>query len=187
MSSIAYIKTGFEHLPVVHESPLVSGLSKLYNNFMLVAQDEENAIATRQSKKELADAGFSYFQLERRESRHIGRYLQKEEHIHAAIRGHIRGVGGALVVATESRIIYLHEIPLYSHLEEFTYDLVSGISLHNISHMLSSVTISTRCSTYELEYVNTLSAEKFIGYVESRLYLRDGSLMPEKERGVYMQ
>jgi len=187
MSSIAYIKTGFERLPVSHESPLIAGLSRLRDSFVLAAQDEENAAVEGQTKKELTDAGFSYFQLERRESRHIGRYLQKGEHIHGAIRGHVKGVGGALVVATESRIIYLHEIPLFSHLEEFTYDLVSGVSIHNISRMLSSVSISTKFKTYELDYVNTLSAEKFIGYVESRLYLRDGTFMPEKEREVYMK
>lgn len=190
-SSIAYIETGLEHLPKSkrHDSPLIRMLVKLRDFFwtMSIGDEVDTATSMDRTKKELSDAGLSYFQLERRESRHIASYLNADEHIHGAIRGHVKDVGSALMVATDSRVLYLHEVPFFSNFEEFTYDIASGISLNNMSHILSSVRIFTKFKTYELDYVNTRSAELFVKYIETRLYVREKALLHEGERRLLMQ
>lgn len=188
MSNIAYIETGTKHATKRHDSPIIVGWNKFKEFWtMNMRAEPEPSSLINQARKELTQAEFSFFQLERRESRHIGNYLHENEHIRAAIRGHIKDTGGALVVATESRVMYLHEIPLFSNFEEFTYDIVSGISLNNVSHLLSSVSLYTKFKTYELDYVNTRSAEQFVKYVESRLYTREDSFLRERERWAHMQ
>ena len=190
MTSVMYIETGLKHSTEKHQIPIAAMASKLRNFFLLAAEygsENENAVAKR-ARKELADAGFTYFQLDRRESHHIAHYLQEDEHIKAAIHGHVKDVGGVLMAATESRIMYLHDIPLFSNFEEFPYDIVSGVSINNVSHILSSITIFTKFKTYELDYVNLKSAEKFVSYVESRIYSQaNTSRMHERERGLSMK
>ncbi len=187
MSSIAYIETGLRYRLKRHDSPLLANISKLKDFLTLSMHPEPEPTATmNQARKELGDVGFSYFQLERRESRHIANYLHHDEHIRAAIRGLVKDVGGALVVATDSRVLYLHETPLFSSFEVFAYDIVSGISLNNVSRLLSSVSLFTKFKVYQLDYVNTRSAEQFLKYVESRLYTRDEALLHERERRMLM-
>lgn len=190
MTSVMYIETGLKHSTEKHQIPIVAVASKLRNFFLLAAEygkENESAVAKR-TRKELANAGFSYFQLDRRESHHIANYLQENEHIKAAIHGHVKDVGGVLMVATESRIMYLHDIPLFSNFEEFPYDIVSGVSINNVSHILSSVRLFTKFKTYELDYVNIKSAEKFVRYVESRIYSQNNiSLIHKRERGLSMK
>lgn len=121
------------------------------------------------ARQDLRDAGFSNFQLERRDLRQIAEYLTPGEHILAGIRGHVSGIGGVLLVATDHRILYLHSIPMYSNFEEFLYDVVSGVSVNRAGY-LSSVTLFTKFKTYQVDYVSAIQAERFVDFVESKIY-----------------
>lgn len=190
MTSVMYIETGLRHSTEKHQIPIAAVASKLRNFFLLAAEygsEDENAVAKR-ARKELTDAGFTYFQLDRRESHDISHYLQQDEHIKGAIHGHTTNAGGVLILATESRIMYLHEIPSFSNFEEFPYESVSGISINNLSHVLANVTILTKFKTYEFNYVNRKAADKFVNYVESRMVSRTNiSHANERGKGWSMQ
>lgn len=73
------------------------------------------------------------------------------------------------MVATDSRLLYLHDIPLFSHFEEFAYDVVLGVSI-NRSAYLSSATVFTKYKTYQIDYINPRQAERFLTFVESQIY-----------------
>lgn len=170
MSTARFIQTG--NRPSLRKlgSPLIDTLRMLNDLIFLSAEsstNEDKKVET--TKNELRLIGFSDFQLDRRESTHIAAYLNPDEHIKAGIRGHIYGVGGVLIVATDSRILYLHDIPLFSNFEEFSYDFVTGISI-NRSGYLSSITLFTKLKTYQVDYINPQQAERFLSYVESQIY-----------------
>lgn len=120
-------------------------------------------------RQDLRQAGFSNLQLNRRDLRQIANYLTPGEHILAGIRGHVSGIGGVLLVATDHRILSLHSIPLYSNFEEFLYDVVSGVSVNRAGY-LSSVTLFTKFKTYQIDYITGRQAERFVNFVESKIY-----------------
>lgn len=167
--SADYIPTGKDvPAPPRIGSPLINGARKLHD--CLFESDKRTLDRrTKSAQKELSSIGFSRFQLDRRETRHIAAFLGADEHIRAGIRGHIYGLGGVLMVATDSRILYLHDIPLFSNFEEFSYDVVSGVSINRAGY-LSSVTVFTKFKTYQIDYVNSRQAEQFLHFVESQIY-----------------
>jgi hypothetical protein len=145
-------------------------LHKLSDRIFLSDQaSTEHDSRTTVAVNELRSAGFSRFQLDRHESKHIAEFLNPGEHIYAGIRGHIYGIGGALLVATNKRLLYLHDIPLYSNFEEFSYDVVSGVTINRAAY-LSSITAFTKFKTYQVDYINPRQAERFLSYVESQIY-----------------
>lgn len=168
MSAVNYIPTGSNPAPHKAGSSFFEGLRRL-NNYLFEPSLTPADRKTKLAQKELRSVGFSRFQLDRRESRHIAAYVNPGEHIRAGIRGHIFDLGGVLMVATDSRILYLHDIPLFSNFEEFAYDMVSGISVHRAGY-LSSVTVFTKLKTYQIDYINPRQAERFLEFVESQIY-----------------
>jgi PH (Pleckstrin Homology) domain-containing protein len=122
---------------------------------------------------ELQDAGLTNFDLHRRESRHIVGYLHGYEHIKAAVRGKLADDGWSLLVATNLRIIYLHQIPLFSHMDEISYDLVSGVTCNQVGNWYGSLTLHTRTKDYELNFVSIVAANKFANFVERMAIDRD--------------
>lgn len=115
---------------------------------------------------ELEDTGLTNFDLHRRESKHIIRYLHPYEHVKAAVRGKLPDGGWALIVATNLRVIFLHDIPLFSNMEEISYDLVSGVTCNQIGNFYASITLSTRSHDYELSFVSLSAARKFVDFLE---------------------
>lgn len=170
MNGSNYIPLASRHVPLQHRSWLANMVHRL-NDTLFLSQESEDAANThaRQTQKELRAIGFSRFQIDRRESRHIAKYIDKDEHIRAGIRGHVFGVGGVLMVATNKRILFLHDIPLFTNLEEFAYEVVSGVSINRATY-LSSVTVFTKFKTYQVDYVNSQQAERFLHFVESQIY-----------------
>lgn len=118
------------------------------------------------SNEELRETGLSNFDLVRYESRHIGRFLHNGEHIKAAIYG--KSIGkkpSGLLVATNLRIIYLHQTPIFTTMDELSYDLVSGVT-YSTGMWWSSVKLHTRNGDYALDYVSHDACEKFVNYIE---------------------
>jgi len=168
MSSIAYITSGLQHMSVLRGSSLSAITSRRKKYLGL---KEENS-----TSKELAEVGLSYPQLNLQESKHIGQYLKEGEHIRGAVRGTIKGTGIALIVATESRVMYLQETPRAYNFREYAYGAIDSISIRSASRLLSSISICMNGQPYELIYVATRPAERFVTYVKSHKRLVDNFL-----------
>lgn len=116
---------------------------------------------------ELKSAGVSGYALLRAECRYLPSIIHETEQVKAAVYGHVEGAGGALLVATNKRVIYLNRMPLFTTLDEVTYDLVSGISKGS-NGLLSSVTLHTRAGDYTVRFGNLVSVAKFVNYIENK-------------------
>jgi hypothetical protein len=172
MKASTYIQTGkLPHLKH-NDLSLIGVAHKISNMFFLSRAINENSENKRiaDALQELRQAGLSLFQLSRRESQRIATHLHPDEHIEAAIRGRMVGIGGVLLVATNSRVMYIHDIPLFSSFEEFPYEVLSGVSINRAGY-LTSVTVFTNFKKYQIDYINPRQAEQFLSCVESRIYV----------------
>lgn len=169
MKAINYIPLGPATEKSRSSSPLLNGLRRLSDFMFLSSMTKDSAGAhIKSAQRELRSIGFSQFQLDRRESRRIAEYLHLDEHIKAGIRGHVFEIGSVLLVATDLRVLYLHDLALGNSFEEFDYDAMTEVSAGRTKY-LSSVTLSTRTKTYFVEYVNRKQADRFMAYVASRI------------------
>jgi len=114
----------------------------------------------------LRDAGFSACQLRHLESRRLPEIVEKDEHIKAAIYGKAELRGKAVIVATDKRVIYFDHTPFLDTLDEFNYNVISGIS-YSTNGFSWSITVRTRSGNRTLEGVKNNQADKFINYIES--------------------
>ena len=115
---------------------------------------------------ELETVGLSHFDMAHPEARHLSEYLHHNEHVKAAIRGRINGVGSVLVAATNLRILYVHLLPLLSEVEEIPYTMISGIRRNGANGLWCSVLTQTRAEDFEVDYVKPVAAKRFLDYIE---------------------
>lgn len=120
---------------------------------------------------------YPYARLSSNERQQLGVFLQPDEHIKAAIRGHQPAGGEAMVAATDKRILLLHDTPLYSNLEIISYDLIHGVSVRRGVQLVSSICLYTAIKQYQFDYVNTRAAQRIMKYIETRIYTPLGSHM----------
>ncbi len=118
-------------------------------------------------RQQLRDVGMPAYELMRRECRTLYKYLHKSEYVHAAIGGWGTRGSFAILVATSHRIIYLKQQPLFTTLDEISYDMVGAISL-STTRWYATVTLHARTGDYRLEFVNTTAARIFSDYVERK-------------------
>lgn len=118
--------------------------------------------------QELKAAGLTNYSLIRTESRYLPQIIHDTEHIEAAIFGRVEGSGSAMLVATDKRVIYFNRMPLFTTLDEVTYNLVSGVSRGSHSGIFSTVTLHTRAGDYTIRFGNLVSVDKFIKFIEKK-------------------
>ena len=115
---------------------------------------------------ELKQARLSRFGLKSMEGHHIAQIIHPDEHISGAIYGYCKD-GYAMVVATDSRVIYLDNKPLFSNKDEITYGLVGGISCGKVGP-LATVTLHTKLGDYKLKTASYRSVGQFVNFIEQR-------------------
>jgi general stress protein 26 len=119
---------------------------------------------TKRIREELASVGIKSKALLSSESKALARIIYDDEHIGGAVHGVYSG-GLAWLVATDKRIIFMDRKPMFSSIDEVSYDVVSGTK--NINTALSeSVTLHTRMGDYTVNYVRQESAVTFIRFIE---------------------
>lgn len=129
--------------------------------------------------EELRKAGVSSYGKIKLESDYLPNIIHENEHIMAVAYGRTIKeknpsftklmflADSAMLVATESRVIYLDRKPAYSYSDEITYDVVAGVT-YGEQGLFASLTLHTRLGDYVLRYVNEKSAKKFVEYIEKR-------------------
>lgn len=126
--------------------------------------------------QELAAAGISKYGLGKREALHLPEVINEDEHIHGAIYG-LTDWTSSLIVATDTRVLHLDHKPFFNKTDQFTYEVVSGVSI-NYSGPFAAIVLNTRIGDFKLRFVNTKCAENFVEYIESR---RIQSIEPGEE------
>lgn len=128
-------------------------------------------------KEELHRAGITTLGRYRFSGMYLPEVIHEDEHIEAAIFGRhkeLQGFFGAvegMLVATDKRVIFIDHRPGYTTMDEFTYDVISGVNITKAIYN-ASVTLYTKVSNYRLSYVGKESAKKFANYIEERLEKR---------------
>lgn len=115
---------------------------------------------------ELRQVGLGWWSLMSSECRHLPKLLHDDEHVKAAVYGRYVN-GGALLVATDRRVIFLDTMPLFSSADEVTYEVVSGVS-YSRAVFLAYLTLHTRIGDYRLRLHGSQPARNFVAYIEKR-------------------
>lgn len=128
-------------------------------------------------KEELHRAGVTTLGRYRFSGMYLPEVIHEDEHIEAAIFGRhkeLQGFFGAvegMLVATDKRVIFIDHRPGYTTMDEFTYDVISGVNITKAIYN-ASVTLYTKVNNYRLSYVGKQSAKKFANFIEERLEKR---------------
>lgn len=118
-------------------------------------------------KDELKQAGMTAYGQYKMSSRHLPRVIEDDEHIMGVVYGHA-GIGLAMLVATDKRIIYLERRPLFTSLDDISYSVVVGVRYVDAG-IFPSITLHTKMGNYTLTYVNPRCAGSFEKYIENRI------------------
>ena len=145
-------------------SDLTARLSDRFNLRRKTADDIKHRLRI---KEEMRDAGLSPAQLRYAEVRHLPSIIKNDEHVKAAIFGHIKSGGVAIMVATNRRVIYIDHTPMVDNLDEFNYLTISGIS-YSSNRLSCAVTMHSSLDDRTLERVKNHQAKKFISYIETK-------------------
>lgn len=117
-------------------------------------------------KQELIAAGITSYGLGKAESRYLPKILHADEHIGGVVYGRYEA-GGAMLVATNKRVIFIDKKPLFTTNEEVTYAVVSGFKITRNS-LMTSVVLHTKVKDFSLRFVNPRCATIFKRFIESR-------------------
>lgn len=115
---------------------------------------------------ELKRQGVSRIGLQRMASRYLPKIIHPFEHIQAVVYGR-NHEGSVMLLATDSRIIYLDKKPLFVNFDEVTYDVVAGVSYGHVG-LSSTVTLHTRMRDYAMRALNVKCVNRFVNYIEWR-------------------
>lgn len=116
--------------------------------------------------QELRRQGVGRYGLLKQGSRYLPKIIHPFEHIQAVVYG--RNVeGSVMIVATDSRIIYLVKKPLFVNFDEITYDVVAGVTYGHVG-LSSTVALHTRMGDYTMRTMNVKCADKFVNFIEWR-------------------
>ncbi len=125
-------------------------------------------------RSQLVKVGVTPYGLLKGEARHLHSIVHGNEEIHGAVYGRTDD-GSAMIVATDKRILYLDHRILFSKSEVITYEVVSGVTIKELSGY-AGVVLHTRIRDFRLRFVNINCARIFGKYIESRCILTNMNL-----------
>jgi hypothetical protein len=117
-------------------------------------------------QRELKLAGVSWYGLLKDESRYLHRIIRPNDHIKAVVYGW-NSEGSAMIIATDTRLIYLDKKPLFVKTDELTYEIVSGVMSTHAGPFIS-FTLHTRMGDYMLKTFIPKTTALFVSFIEAR-------------------
>jgi uncharacterized protein YhbP (UPF0306 family) len=115
---------------------------------------------------QLLAVGMTQYGLLKFETRHLPGIIHKDEQIGGVIYGRYKN-GGAMFVATDRRLIFLDHKPFFRITDEFTYDVLSGVS-YNAQGRYAGIVVHTRLGNFSLRFVNRRCATIFVEFIENK-------------------
>lgn len=122
-------------------------------------------------RRELLDAGITWYGLLKSESRILYKLLHPLEHVEAIVYGQHRN-SSVMLVATNERIIFLDKKPMALFLDEVSYEVVSGIEFE-IHTLFATLILHTPVKNYDIRYANLRCAERFARHIEAERLKRE--------------
>ncbi len=117
-------------------------------------------------QRELKDLGVSWWGLHKSETHYLYQLIHPEESIGGVVYGHYNAAS-IMLVATNRRIILLDTKPLFSKVEDITYDVVAGVTFEWVG-IAGTVILHTRLGDIAVRTMNTKAARAFHDFVEQR-------------------
>lgn len=125
----------------------------------------------RRVKRELIDAGITFYGLLKSESRALPKVLHDNEHVEAVVYGQHHS-NSVMLVATDERIIYLDKKPMALFLDEVSYEVISGIEFE-IHTLFATLVLHTPVKNYDIRFANLHCAENFAKHIEAHRLKRE--------------
>lgn len=117
-------------------------------------------------RKELLSAGMSRLALYTEESDYLPHIIHDGENIGGIAYGWSKG-NFVMLAATNRRVLFLDKKPLFTNVDEVTYNVVSGVKLGSVG-LGATLVLHTRVKDYKLFTLNESAARKFVDYIEAR-------------------
>lgn len=122
-------------------------------------------------KRELLDAGMTFYGLLKSETKVLPKVLHPHEHVEAVVYGQHHS-SSVMLVATNERIIFLDKKPMAAFLDEVSYEVVSGIEF-GIHLFTATLVLHTPVRNYDIHNANLKCAEKFARHIETKRLIRE--------------
>jgi len=115
---------------------------------------------------ELKKLGMKHWGFMQLGTHYLPTLIHGDEHLEAIVYGHNKE-GSVMMVATDSRIIYLDKDLMFAHAEDITYDVVAGVSYSTVG-VSALVTLHTRLGDFTIRTMNWTCAKNFRDFIDER-------------------
>ncbi len=124
-------------------------------------------------KIELVELGANLFDILLPETRALLDYIHDDEIINGVVYGQYKknniaeGSGRGLLVATDRRILLIDKKPMFLKFDEFSYEIIGGVSYSNVGTS-GTVVLQSRNGDISIQTYNSKCAKNFIKAIESK-------------------
>lgn len=125
-------------------------------------------------RRELRDLGVSWWGMLYGECRYLHTIVRDKESVEAVTYGRHAG-NRALLVATNQRLIYIDKKPLYTHIDEITYEVIGGVSFSQ-GIIYGELVLHSNVDDYHLKVFNKKCGLWMRKYIEQRCLLYRNTL-----------
>ena len=132
----------------------------------VVAERWSSINNAKRIKRELRHFGVSNYDMWRSGGAYLSRLLEPDEALHGIVYEY-DDTSSKVLVATDWRIIFLDQQPLYISEDEIPYDEISGISYTRFGQQLT-VVLHTHEKDYMVRTVAQVGAEALLAHVEDK-------------------
>jgi hypothetical protein len=140
----------------------------------LMPQAEDYHAGKSDIMKSLRSIGVDWYCLHLPETHSLPQLMQPGETILGVVYGRYRHsdgrpVGRGMLAATDKRLVLVDKKPLFLHVDEITYEVVSGIT-YSATAAAKIVTVNTRMGDIRMRVLSKRSFDNFVTAVEQEMY-----------------
>lgn len=115
----------------------------------------------------LKSLGVSGWGMQKSAIRHLHEMLQPGEEVGGIVYGRC-DEGSVVLVATDSRVIFIDVKPMFKKVENISYNVVSGVTLEWVMFS-GTLILHTRVADLKVRTMNKVAARKFMEFIEKRI------------------
>ncbi|MDL2341668.1 MAG: PH domain-containing protein [Patescibacteria group bacterium] len=113
---------------------------------------------------ELRVAGANRYDMKLPETYYMPTVIKADEHVMAAVYGKYE-LGRGVLVATDSRVLFIDRKPLFVRCDEIGFGMIGGVS-HSRVTLAAILTMHTRLGAYKLRTFNHKAVKNFVDYID---------------------